>query len=82
MMSQPTKHEQPSPPIERSGTVIETDDDIRQALLSGHKGRRPGPPVAVEPPAPMPRHRRPARRVSAVPFRPTARPPVAVLDGV
>ena len=40
--------------VERSGTVIETDDDIRQALLSGHKGRQPGPPVAVDPPAPIP----------------------------
>ena len=40
-------------PVERSGTLIETDDDIRQALLSGHKGRQPGPAVAVEPSAPI-----------------------------
>ena len=41
-------------PVERSGTLIETDDDIRQAFLSGGKGRPPGPPVAVDPPAPTP----------------------------
>ena len=68
--------------VERSGTLIETDDDIRQAFLSGHKGRQPGQPVAVDPPAPRrslppPATRPPAR--SAVPFRPTVRPPVAVL---
>ena len=66
-------------PVERSGTLIETDDDIRQAFLSGHKGRQPGPPVAVDPPAPIPPAPQPAAARSAVPFRPTVRPPVAVL---
>jgi hypothetical protein len=66
-------------PIERSGTVLETEDDIRQALLSGHKGRQPGPPVAVDPPAPISVAPQPAPARSAVPYRPTARPPVAVL---
>ncbi len=66
-------------PIERSGTVLETDDDIRHALLSGHKGRQPGPSVAVEPPEQVsPAPATPKAR-SAVPFRPTIRPPVAVL---
>jgi hypothetical protein len=37
-------------PVERSGTLIETDDDIGQASLSGHKGRQPGRPIAVDPP--------------------------------
>ncbi len=34
-------------PVERFGTLIETEDDIRQALQSGHKGRPPGPAIAV-----------------------------------
>ena len=59
--------------------MLETDDDIRQALLSGHKGRRPGPAVAVEPPAPAACGTVARRGSSAVPFRPTARPPVAML---
>ena len=66
-------------PVERSGTVIETDDDIRQAFLSGHKGRQPGQPVAVDPPAPVPAPPQPPPARTAVPFRPTVRPPVAVL---
>ena len=65
-------------PVERSGTLIETDDDIRQAFLSGHKGRQPGQPVAVDPPAQSQRHHSHRPR-TAVPFRPTVRPPVAVL---
>ena len=40
--------------VERSGTVLETDDDIRHAILSTHKGRQPAQAVAVEPPAPIP----------------------------
>jgi hypothetical protein len=75
-MSQPLRPGQPKTPVERSGTVIETDEDIRQAVLSGHK-RRPPAPAAVEPsPAPAPQS---AAARSAVPFRPTVRPPVAVL---
>jgi len=66
-------------PVERSGTLIETEDDVRQALLSGHKGRQPGPAVAVEPPTPIPAPPSPGATRSAVPFRPTVRPPVAVL---
>jgi hypothetical protein len=66
-------------PIERSGTLIETDDDIRQASLSAQKGRPPGPPVAVDPPAQIPPAPQAAAVRSAIPFRPTARPPVAIL---
>jgi hypothetical protein len=36
-MTQSPKPDQQEPPRERSGTLIETDDDIRQASLSGHK---------------------------------------------
>jgi hypothetical protein len=72
---QPAGHQ----PIERSGTILETDDDIRQAVLSGHKGRQPGPAVGVDPPAPIPAPPQPPPARTAVPFRPTVRPPVAVL---
>jgi len=75
----PTRQPAGQQPVERSGTVLETDDEIRQAFLSGHKGRQPGPPVAVDPPAPIPGPPPPAAARSAVPFRPTVRPPVAVL---
>ncbi len=89
-MSQPTKPGRPEPPPERSGTmiegdagrfagpqptgersgtVIETDDDVRQAIQSGFK---------APPPAPASRPAEVAGR-SANLFRPTARPPVALL---
>ena len=57
----------PGPPIERSGTVLETDDDVREALMAGQ-----GAPKPTSMPA-----KPPARTAS--PFRPTARPPVAML---
>jgi FHA domain len=67
-------------PEERLGTVLDTDEDIRQALLSAHRRRQPGPPTSVEPaPAPAVREAEPSVARAAVPFRPTARPPVAVL---
>jgi FHA domain len=68
-------------PVERSGTLIETDDDIRQAFLSGPKGLQPGSPIGTNAPAPMPPAPEPQSRAarSAVPYRPTVRPPVAIL---
>ena len=36
---------QQGPPPERTGTVLETDEDIRQALLSGLKGQQQNVPV-------------------------------------
>jgi hypothetical protein len=64
-------------PVERFGTLIETEDDVRQALQSGHKGRPSGPPIRSElSPAPA---QAPSAARPAVPFRPTVRPPVAVL---
>jgi hypothetical protein len=72
---QPATHQS----VERSGTVLETDDDIRHAILSTHKVRQPGQAVAVERPAPIsPPPQQPAAR-AAVSFRPTVRPPVALL---
>ncbi len=55
-------------PVERSGTVIETDEDIRQAFLSGQKGRQPGQPVVVDPPAPIPVAPSRRRRAPLSPF--------------
>ena len=37
-MEQPQNPVKPDPPNERPDTVLETDDDIRQVLLSGVKG--------------------------------------------
>jgi hypothetical protein len=65
--------------VERSGTLIETEEDVRQALLSGLKWRQAGPAVAGEPRAPMPAPVSPQAARSALPFRPTVRPPMAVL---
>jgi hypothetical protein len=70
-MAQPTGHGPQDVPPERSGTVLETDEDVRQALLSGRIGRQQGVPVE---PKPAPNTGRPAS-----PFRPTLRPPVPLL---
>ncbi len=37
-MSQPARPGQPNPHVERSGTLIETDEEVRQAILTGLKG--------------------------------------------
>jgi FHA domain len=70
---------QPGPPIERSGTLIETDEDIRQAFLFGQKGQQPGAPIGINAPAPIPPADQAAPARSAVPYRPTVRPPLAIL---
>lgn len=59
--------------VERSGTVLESEEDIREALLSGLKGQRQGVPVE---PAPTPQT---AEGRTPLPFRPTVRPPVPLL---
>ena len=56
---------------ERGGTVLETYDDIRQALVSGPKGQQQSAPVEPRPAANATR--------PASPYRPTARPPVPIL---
>jgi FHA domain len=65
-------------PLERSGTLIETDEDIRQAFPSGKQGHQPGQPTqnAAPPVAPSPQ---PGAGPVAVPYRPTVRPPMAIL---
>ena len=67
----------PTPPPElpeadRPGTLLETDEDIRAALLAGAPPQTPGPliaPVVVPPPSSRP----------AVPFGPSTRAPLAIL---
>lgn len=76
-MAQATDPDRPIPDFpERSGTVIETDEDVRQALLSGLRGQQqsaPIQPVLAPPPPPTNAGR------GASPFRPTIRPPVPIL---
>ena len=75
MIESPARPPDDRSPVERSRTVIETDDETRQALLSGLKGPSPSPPTTTSPVASS----APSAGRSASPFRPTARPPVAVL---
>jgi len=74
-MADMTGPARPTPPQGRTGTVLETDEDIRQALLAAHKGRSETvliAPAPVGPPAPAVEH-------PSNPFRPTVRPPIAEL---
>ncbi len=79
-MSQPPKPGQPNPPVDRSGTLLETEEEVRQALLPGQKGQRPSPLIAADL-SPAPAGGSPIQSVArpAITFRPTARPPLAVL---
>jgi FHA domain len=69
--------------VNRSGTLIETEEEVRQAILSGLTGQQEAVAVAlplapetqVQPGAPPTA----AGGQAVSPFRPTARPPVAVL---
>jgi FHA domain len=63
------------PPVERTGTLIESDDEEPHALLSG--ARSPAQPVqtAQQLVAPM----IPSAARAASPYRPTTRPPLALL---
>jgi pSer/pThr/pTyr-binding forkhead associated (FHA) protein len=65
-------------PVERSGTLIETDEEVRQAI-SGLKG--PGQGQAQSPPAAASSAAAPvaSKGSSANLFRPTVRPPIAML---
>ena len=76
MLRQPAG--QPDPFVERSGTLIETEEDVRQAFVSGLNRQAP---VPVSVPSPMPAVAPQPQPVakSASPFRPTARPPIALL---
>jgi pSer/pThr/pTyr-binding forkhead associated (FHA) protein len=58
---------QPPPEPERSGTLLETDEDIRRALRRSPPSQAEPAPKSAPPPA------------NASPYRPTLRPPIAVL---
>ena len=60
---------------QRSGTVLETDEDIRQALLLHSRRPLPGGSTVLAPSAPP----TPPAGPLASPFRPTVRPPVPIL---
>ena len=60
-------------PPAHAGTIVETDEDLRQALLSGLKGQQQ--PVSVEP---KPSAAQGTDRATS-PFRPSLRPPTPLL---
>jgi FHA domain len=66
-------------PVERSGTLIETDEHIRQAFPSVQKGRPFGQPMQNDAAPPVPPSPQPGAGRAAVPYRPTVRPPMAIL---
>jgi hypothetical protein len=83
-MSQFPRPGQPNPNVDRSGTLIETEEDVRQALLSGLKGQGPIPHSALPQPVPPPMpaaapQPQPVAARSASVYRPTARPPIPML---
>ncbi len=75
-MSQPSRPGQPNPHVERSGTLIETDEEVRQAI-SGLKGQ--GQPESLPAAINTAASPTPNKGPSATLFRPTVRPPIAVL---
>src|SRR5262249_5976655 len=77
-MAKPDDAAPPDPAPERSGTLIETEDDIRQAIVSGQKRPVESRANRTQPEAPARALPSDAARTAA-PFRPTARPPVARL---
>jgi pSer/pThr/pTyr-binding forkhead associated (FHA) protein len=102
MSNNPSPRGQPDPGEQRARTILETDEDLRRALLSALKGQPQAPPIARPaeesgPVPPVPGARPPASPPAAPaagdrsghtaavagraasPFRPTLRPPFAVL---
>ncbi|HKM52511.1 MAG TPA: hypothetical protein VJY33_03815, partial [Isosphaeraceae bacterium] len=88
-MTQPSRPGQPNRSVERSSTLIETEEEIREAIFSGLKGQQPAVPVdrPVAPPSPIaqppgqatqniPTAHPPAVPAAnaASPYRPTSRP--------
>jgi hypothetical protein len=75
-MANPPTPANPNPPAERPDTVLETDEDIRRAIQAA--AVKSGPPgTAHQPGQGAPSAPPPGRAAS--PFRPTLRPPVAIL---
>ncbi len=80
IVNAPTRQPGRPDPVERSGTLIETDEEIRRAIDSVRKTAKPSSPIPPDlspPPGPAPGGMPSAR--PAIPFRPTVRPPVALL---
>jgi hypothetical protein len=77
-MPKPDDAAPPDPAPERSGTLIETEDEIRHAIASAQKKPVASRTDVAQPEAPTPAVQSAAAR-TAVPFRPTSRPPVARL---
>lgn len=75
-MSQPARPGPPNPHGERSGTLIETDEEIRQAISGLKSQGQPQrlPTAAIPAAAPSP-----DKGPGAALFRPTVRPPIALL---
>ena len=80
MSSQPYRPGQQPPPVDRSSTLIETEEDVRQAMLTGLKEppTMPASVPAAPPPPPATAPPLVAARSASV-FRPTARPPMPIL---
>jgi hypothetical protein len=78
MMAKPDDASPPDPALERTGTLIEPEDEIRQAIGSGQKKPVESPADGAQPERLAGAFQSAAAR-SAVPFRPSARPPVARL---
>ncbi len=74
-MSQPARPSQPNSPLERPGTLIETDEEVQHGIPSGTQARPQAVPAASPPVAPMV----PATVRAANLYRPTIRPPLALL---
>jgi pSer/pThr/pTyr-binding forkhead associated (FHA) protein len=62
-------------PVERSGTLVESDEEEQQVLYSVARGQLQAMQTAQHPVAPM----IPSAVRSASPYRPTIRPPLALL---
>ena len=65
----------PRPPVGRSGTLIETDEEVQHAIRSGARRVPQAMPAASHPVASL----IPAAVRAASPYRPTTRPPLALL---
>ncbi|MGO9596403.1 MAG: FHA domain-containing protein [Isosphaeraceae bacterium] len=93
-MTQPSRPGQPNRSVEQSSTLIETEEEIREAILAGLKGQQqavpvdrpvaPPPPIAQPPgqaPQSIPTAHPPALPAAnaASLYRPTSRPPLAIL---
>ena len=86
-MPQPPRPGSSNAPVERTGTLIETEEEVRQAILSGLKGQQQHAVPVDRPFAPQPEAapvqstpvQQPTAAQAVSPYRPTSRPPIALL---